>query len=68
MAVVEGVMGLYDGYDGRSEAGSTAQMAKWLGLPILLVVDAKSMARSAAAVIMGFEQFDPELAFRRGCF
>jgi len=63
VAVVEGVMGLYDGYDGRSEAGSTAQMAKWLGLPILLVVDAKSMARSAAAVIMGFEHFDPELVF-----
>ena len=33
MAVVEGVMGLFDGYDGASEAGSTAQMAKWLGLP-----------------------------------
>ena len=48
VAVVEGVMGLYDGYDGRSEAGSTAQMAKWLGLPILLVVDAKSMARSGS--------------------
>jgi len=63
IAVVEGVMGLYDGYDGRSEAGSTAQMAKWLGLPVLLVVDAKSMARSAAAVIMGFERFDPELTF-----
>ncbi len=63
MVVVEGVMGLYDGYDGKSEAGSTAQMAKWLGLPILLVVDAKSMARSAAAVILGFEQFDPELTF-----
>jgi len=63
MAVVEGVMGLYDGYDGKSEAGSTAQMAKWLGLPILLVVDAKSMARSAAAVIMGFEHFDPGLSF-----
>jgi len=63
MAVVEGVMGLYDGYDGKSEAGSTAQMAKWLGLPVLLVVDAKSMARSAAAVIMGFEHFDPGLSF-----
>jgi len=61
--VVEGVMGLYDGYDGKTEAGSTAQMAKWLGLPVLLVVDAKSMARSAAAVILGFEQFDPELTF-----
>jgi len=63
IAVVEGVMGLYDGYDGKSEAGSTAQMAKWLGLPVLLVVDARSMARSAAAVIMGFEQFDPQLSF-----
>jgi cobyrinic acid a,c-diamide synthase len=63
MAVVEGVMGLYDGYDGKSEAGSTAQMAKWLGLPVILVVDAKGMARSAAAVIMGFERFDPGLSF-----
>jgi cobyrinic acid a,c-diamide synthase len=63
IAVVEGVMGLYDGYDGKSEAGSTAQMAKWLALPVLLVVDAKSMARSAAALIMGFERFDPGLAF-----
>jgi cobyrinic acid a,c-diamide synthase len=62
-ALVEGVMGLYDGYDGKSAAGSTAQMAKWLGLPVVLVVDAKSMARSAAAIIMGFEQFDPELSF-----
>jgi len=63
VAVVEGVMGLYDGYDGRSEAGSTAQIAKWLGLPVLLVVDAKSMARSAAALLMGFERFDPGLEF-----
>ena len=63
MAVVEGVMGLYDGYDGKSEAGSTAQMSKWLGLPVILVVDAKSMARSAAAVIMGFKNFDPGLTF-----
>lgn len=63
IAVVEGVMGLYDGYDGRSEAGSTAQMAKWLGLPVLLVVDAGSMARSAAALVQGFERFDPEVNF-----
>ena len=63
LALVEGVMGLYDGYDGKSEAGSTAQMAKWLGLPVLLAVNAKAMARSAAAVVMGFERFDPELAF-----
>jgi len=61
VAVVEGVMGLFDGYDGASEAGSTAQMAKWLGLPVLLVVDARAMARSAAALVHGFASFDPEL-------
>ena len=59
IAVVEGVMGLFDGYDGGSEAGSTAQMAKWLGLPVVLVVGARSMARSAAALVQGFERFDP---------
>ncbi len=63
IAIVEGVMGLFDGYDGKSEAGSTAQMAKWLDLPVLLAVSAKSMARSAAAVVQGFENFDPELRF-----
>lgn len=63
VAVVEGVMGLFDGCDGKSENGSTAQMAKWLGLPVLLVVDARSMARSAAALVQGFENFDPALRF-----
>ena len=63
VAVVEGVMGLYDGYGGRSEAGSTAEMAKWLGLPVVLIVDVKSMARSVAAVVKGFETFDPEVPF-----
>lgn len=61
LALVEGVMGLFDGYDGKSEAGSTAQMAKWLGLPVLLMVDARSMARSAAALVHGFATFDPDL-------
>lgn len=63
IALIEGVMGLYDGYDGRSEAGSTAQMAKWTGVPVVLIVDAKSMARSAAALVHGFESFDPDLDF-----
>jgi len=62
LAVVEGVMGLFDGFDGTSEAGSTAQMAKWLDLPVLLIVDARAMARSAAALVHGFATFDPELA------
>jgi len=63
IAVVEGVMGLYDGYDGKRDTGSTAQMAKLIGLPVLLVVDAACMARSAAALVQGFENFDPELRF-----
>jgi len=55
------VMGLFDGYEGGSESGSSAEMAKWLGIPAILVVDARSMARSAAALIHGFRNFDPEL-------
>lgn len=61
LGVVEGVMGLFDGYDGRSEAGSTAQMAKLLGAPVILVVDARSMARSIAALVHGFKTFDQDL-------
>ena len=61
LAIVEGVMGLFDGYDGRSEAGSTSQMAKWLNCPVILVVDARSMARSMAALVHGFQTFDPDV-------
>ncbi len=57
-AVVEGVMGLFDGVSGDDESGSTAQMAKWLELPVFLVIDARSMARSAAAVALGYSRFD----------
>src|SRR5436309_6152642 len=59
LAIVEGVMGLFDSFDGKSETGSTAEMAKWLDLPVILVVDAHPMARSAAAIIRGFQSFDP---------
>jgi cobyrinic acid a,c-diamide synthase len=68
LAVIEGVMGCFDGVDGASEAGSTAQIAKWLGAPVILVVDAGAMARSAAAVVLGFERFDPELDLRAVIF
>ena len=61
VCVVEGMMGLFDGVDGKSEAGSSAELAKWLQLPVIFVVDASSMARSAAALVHGFESFDPEL-------
>ncbi len=64
IAVVEGAMGLFDGCDGKSESGSTAEIAKLIGAPVVLVVDAWSMARSAAALVLGFERFDPELQVR----
>jgi cobyrinic acid a,c-diamide synthase len=61
LALVEGVMGCFDGLDGTSDEGSTAQVAKWLGAPVVLVMDAGAQARSAAAVVLGFERFDPDL-------
>ncbi len=63
IAVVEGVMGLFDGLSGTNESGSTSEMAKWLNLPVILIVDARSMARSAAAIVQGFENFDKDLNF-----
>ena len=56
-------MGLFDGAAGDSDAGSTAEIARWLGGRILLVVDARSQARSAAALVAGFCRFDPRLEF-----
>jgi cobyrinic acid a,c-diamide synthase len=61
VAVVEGVMGLFDGVNGSSDEGSTAEIAKLLGLPVVLVVEASNAARSVAATVKGFAEFDPEL-------
>jgi len=61
VAIVEGMMGLFDGVAGASEAGSSAALAKMLGLPVVLVVDAGGAVRSAAAVVRGFRDFDPAL-------
>ncbi|NBM16351.1 cobyrinate a,c-diamide synthase [Streptomyces sp. GC420] len=59
LAVVEGVMGLYDGAAGQGELASTAQVAKALRAPVVLVVDASSQSRSVAALVHGFASWDP---------
>ncbi|CAM5517884.1 Hydrogenobyrinate a,c-diamide synthase OS=Streptomyces alboniger OX=132473 GN=cobB PE=3 SV=1 [Streptomyces alboniger] len=61
IAVVEGVMGLYDGAAGEGELASTAHVAKLLRAPVVLVVDASSQSRSVAALVHGFASWDPEV-------
>lgn len=63
VAIVEGMMGLFDGTAGGTEEGSAAEIAKLLGLPVVLVLDAANSARSIAAVVKGFESFDTRLRF-----
>ncbi len=58
LAVVEGVMGLFDGAVGQGELASTAQVAKLLRAPVVLVVDASSQSRSVAALVHGFVSWD----------
>jgi cobyrinic acid a,c-diamide synthase len=62
IAVIEGVRGLYEGYDG--DLGSTAQIAKLLRTPVVFVVDARSITRSCAAIVKGYMDFDPEVQFK----
>ncbi|MER7496793.1 cobyrinate a,c-diamide synthase [Streptomyces pharetrae] len=61
LAVVEGVMGLYDGAAGEGELASTAQVAKLLRARVVLVVDASSQSRSVAALVHGFASWDPRV-------
>ena len=61
VAVIEGVMGMFDGKDGRSLAGTTAEMAIWLDAAVVLVLDASAMAGSAAALVHGFDTLVPEV-------
>jgi cobyrinic acid a,c-diamide synthase len=61
IAVIEGVMGLYDGHSSLNEEGSTAELAKLLGAPVLLVIDSRKGARSLAAMAAGYQTFDSSL-------
>ena len=60
--IAEGMMGLFDGKHGDTGAGSSAEIAALLQLPVILVVDASNAARSIAALVLGFELFDPSLS------
>jgi cobyrinic acid a,c-diamide synthase len=62
ISVIEGVRGLYEGYDG--DLGSTAQIAKMLKTPVIFVVDARSITRSCAALVKGYMDFDQEVQFK----
>ena len=61
IAVIEGVRGLYEGLNYYDDVGSTAQIAKILRCPVIMVVDAASITRSAAALVNGYRSFDPEV-------
>jgi cobyrinic acid a,c-diamide synthase len=61
LAVVEGVRGLYDGLTATGDTGSTAEIAKFIQAPVVLVVNARSLAKSAAAHVLGFKMLDPEV-------
>ncbi|MFZ0187219.1 MAG: cobyrinate a,c-diamide synthase [Streptosporangiaceae bacterium] len=58
IAIIEGVMGLFDGASGRGDFASTAHVARLLGAPIVLVVDAAGVSSSAAALLHGFATWD----------
>ncbi|MGV0027471.1 cobyrinate a,c-diamide synthase [Phormidesmis priestleyi] len=62
-ALVEGVMGLFDGATGVDDFGSTAHVARVLDLPILLILNCSSLSRSIAAIAHGYRTFDPRLKF-----
>ncbi|MGC4096512.1 MAG: cobyrinate a,c-diamide synthase [Nitrospira sp.] len=61
IAVIEGMMGLFDGASPAGDEGSTVEIAKWLDAPVVLVCDASGMARSIVPLAQGFEQFDKEV-------
>jgi cobyrinic acid a,c-diamide synthase len=61
ISIIEGMMGLFDSSSPVNDIGSTAELAKQLEAPVVLVVDGSAMARSAAAMVAGYARFDPAL-------
>lgn len=61
IAVVEGVMGLFDGSDPVTSEGSSAEIAAWLAAPVILVADVHGLSRSIAALVKGYATFDPQV-------
>ncbi len=60
-ALIEGVMGLFDGASGQDDWASTAHVARLLQLPVLLVLDCSRLSRSVAAIAHGYQSFDPRI-------
>ncbi|MDD2340160.1 MAG: Ni-sirohydrochlorin a,c-diamide synthase [Methanosarcina sp.] len=61
IAIIEGVRGLYEGFESLSDLGSTAQIAKILNCPVIFVINARSITRSSAALVNGHKNFDPDV-------
>ena len=61
IAVIEGVRGLYEGIDSINDIGSTASVAKALNAPVILIINSRSLVKSAAAIVLGFKALDPEV-------
>lgn len=64
IALIEGVMGLYDGVSNSSQQGSTAQIAKILKAPVILIIDGSGISTSIAAIVKGYQEFDREVEIK----
>ena len=64
ISIIEGVMGLFDGHSPNSEAGSTAEIAKWLQIPTIILIDASGMAATFSAIATGMKDHDPQVPIR----
>lgn len=64
MGIIEGVRGLYEGISSTGDTGSTASVAKALKAPVVLIINSRSLVKSAAAMVLGFRSLDPEVKIR----